>query len=114
MQKTIPVKENRLFRFLYARGKNAARKTMAVYALKNRQKTVNRLGITVSVKLGGAVQRNRIRRRLKETYRLSETRLKGGYDIVIVARHAALDAPFETLLKDFSLLVRELKLEADP
>jgi len=114
MKKTISLKENRLFRALYARGKSAARKTMAVYALKNRQKTVNHLGITVSVKLGGAVQRNRIRRRLKEAYRFNEAHLKGGYDIVIVARHAALEAPFETLLRDFTQLLRELGLNAEP
>lgn len=113
MQKTISITENRLFRALYARGRSAARRTMAVYVLKNRQNTVNRLGITVSVKLGGAVQRNRIRRRLREVYRSSETRIKSGYDIVVVARHTALEAPFETLLKDFSLLLRELNLEAD-
>lgn len=114
MEKTISIKENRLFRILYARGKNAARRTMAVYVLKNRQKTENRLGITVSVKLGGAVQRNRIRRRLKEVYRLNETRMKSGYDIVIVARHAADQVSFETLQKEFSQLSRELGLEAAP
>ena len=111
MQKTSSIKENRLFRALYGRGRSAARKTMAVYALRNRQKTVNHLGITVSVKLGGAVQRNRIRRRLKETYRLNEARLKSGYDIVVVGRHAALSAPFETLQNDFAAIVRDLGLE---
>ena len=110
MEKTQSIKENRLFRALYSRGKSAARKTMAVYVLKNRQKTVNRLGITVSVKLGGAVQRNRIRRRLKEAYRLDEARLKSGYDIVVVGRHAALTAPFETLRGDFAAIVRELRI----
>jgi ribonuclease P protein component len=111
MPKTLSIKENRLFRAAYARGRSAARKTMAVYVLKDRCKTVNRLGITVSVKLGGAVQRNRIRRRLKETYRLCETRLSGGHDIVIVGRHAALTAPFETLQADFASIARELRLE---
>lgn len=113
MQKTLSLKENRLFRALYARGKSSARKTMAVYVFKNRLKTVNRLGITVSVKLGGAVERNRIRRRLKEAYRLYETRLKSGYDIVIVGRHAALNAPFEDLCADLAAVVRSLRLEEE-
>ena len=108
MQKTLSLKENRLFRALYARGKSSARKTMAVYVFKNRLKTVNRLGITVSVKLGGAVERNRIRRR-----RLYETRLKSGYDIVIVGRHAALNAPFEDLCADLAAVVRSLRLEEE-
>jgi len=110
MNKTVPIKENRLFRALYARGKSASAKSMAVYVLKNRQKTVNRLGLTVSVKLGGAVVRNRIRRRLREVYRLHEHQLKEGFDIVIVARHRAYDAPFSQLENDWLRVAECLSL----
>jgi ribonuclease P protein component len=60
-------------------------------------KEQNRLGITVSTKLGGAVQRNRIRRRLKEVYRLSEHTVHSGYSIVIVARHGSRFAAWNEL-----------------
>ena len=57
-----------------------------------------------------AVVRNRARRRLREVYRLNETRLKSGYDIVIVARHAAATAPFDQLQADFLALCAQLSL----
>jgi len=62
---------------------------VAVYFRKNRL-NVNRLGITASKKIGGAVQRNRARRIIKEAYRLTEPRLNKGFDIVIVARKKAV------------------------
>ena len=108
MEKTLSLKENHLFRALYHRGKSAARKSMVMYVMKRRNQPVNHLGITVSVKLGCAVERNRARRRIRETYRLNETRLKSGFDIVIVARKPAVDGPFELLQKDFLLLCEQL------
>lgn len=49
------------------------------------------LGLTVSKKIGNAVTRNRIRRRMREAYRLNEAGFKSGFDIVIVARHEVLN-----------------------
>ena len=69
---------------------------MAVYIRKNGTQE-NRLGITVSTKFGGAVKRNRIRRRLKEVYRLNEHTLQSGYDIVIVARMSSQNAKWSEI-----------------
>ena len=110
MQNTVSIKQNPLFRACYAHGKTAARKTMAVYVLKSRQKTINQLGITVSVKMGSAVVRNRFRRRLREAYRLAEPRIKPGHNIVIVARHSGIDAPFSVLQRDLDALLDKLGL----
>lgn len=110
MQNTVSIKQNPLFRACYGHGKTAARKTMAVYVLRSRQKTINQLGITVSVKLGTAVVRNRLRRRLREAYRLAEPRISTGYSIVIVARRGGIDAPFALLQRDLDLLLKQLGL----
>ena len=110
MEKTLSLKENHLFRALYHRGKSAARKSMVMYVMKRRNQPVNHLGITVSVKLGCAVERNRARRRIRETYRLNETRFKSGFDIVIVARKPAVDGPFGLLQRDFDILAKQLGL----
>lgn len=110
MKNTRSIKENHVFHALYARGKSAACRTMVLYARKHRDGAVNQLGITVSVKLGCAAERNRIRRRLKEAYRLNETRLKSGFDIVIVGRRAALTAPFDQLERDLLRLCGQLSL----
>ncbi len=100
MEKTLSLNENFRFRALYHRGKSSGMKTLVVYALKGRGGNINRLGITVSKKLGKAVTRNRIRRRLKEAYRLSEGCVKPGYDIVIVGRASAESADFQTVSRD--------------
>jgi ribonuclease P protein component len=61
-----------------------------------------RVGFTVSKKVGGAVERNRVRRRLREVVRLSAAeRLRLGADYVLIGRRAALELPFEQLIADF-------------
>ena len=71
---------------------------------------MNRLGLTVSTKIGKAVQRNRIRRRLKEIYRLNEDKFLTGYDIVIVARSKSRMALYSELEADILSLSRRLGL----
>ena len=85
MKLTTSLKLNHEFRRLYKKGKSAASQYVVMYSVKN-SNMINRLGITVSKKIGSAVHRNRVRRRLKEIYRLNETKLNAGYDIIIVAR----------------------------
>lgn len=67
-----------------------------VYCRRNRL-GVNRLGYTVSTKLGHAVVRNRVRRRLREVVRLNSSALTQGWDIILVARSRAVAAPFARL-----------------
>ena len=85
MKRSVTLKENHEFRRLYNKGASAVSGSMVIYCRKNRMDH-NRLGITVSVKLGHAVVRNRARRRLREVYRLNSGALRQGYDFVIVAR----------------------------
>ena len=68
------------------------------------------MGITVSTKLGKAVVRNRIKRRLREVYRLSLPHLKPGYDVVLVGRSRALDLPFSRLLETFQKSCKKLSI----
>ena len=84
MKKTVSLKENHLFRRAYNRGKSAADSRLVLYVRGNGQKG-NRLGFTVSTKVGCAVVRNRVRRRLREIYRLHEGQVLGGRDVVVVA-----------------------------
>ena len=89
MLHTVSLKENHVFRRLYHRGATAGNRLLVVYCLRNGTGH-SRLGLTVSAKLGHAVERNRMRRRLREVYRLHEAELLPGYDIVIVACHKQL------------------------
>ena len=94
MKNTIPLTENHMFRRLYKTGKCTVTPYIAVYFQKNRL-GVSRLGITATKKIGKAVQRNRVRRIIREAYRLSEDSLPVGRDIVIVARKRAVGAKMQ-------------------
>lgn len=109
MDHTIVLKSNRDFRRTYRRGKTCAAPTIALYCRRNGTEQ-NRLGITTGTKVGKAVVRNRIRRRIRAIYRLHETELKAGYDIVVVARVRAADAAYAQLEKDFLKLAGKMDL----
>jgi ribonuclease P protein component len=67
----------------------------------------SRLGLSVSKKVGTAVKRNRVRRRLKQIFRTSLTRLPGELDLVVSARPAAAEASFEELSEEFLRCLRK-------
>lgn len=93
MDTRCTLKKNSDFRRLYAKGKSAVNPYMVLYCRRN-SLGVNRLGYTVSTKLGHAVVRNRVRRRLREIYRLNSPAMKTGYDIVVVARSRCVNARY--------------------
>jgi len=95
MKFSSSLKKNHIFRKLYS-SKGVANSYLVLYARPNRSQ-FNRVGITVSKKLGHAVVRNRTRRRIREVYRLNEERFAPGWDIVVVARTRAVDADFGKL-----------------
>ena len=109
MEFTTPLKLNHIFRRLYAKGDSAVGNFLVVYARKNGL-AINRLGLTTGKKLGKAVERNRARRRLRETYRLNESKLKAGYDIVLVARGRCVEGDFSALQANFLKLCKKLEL----
>ena len=109
MKTAVTLKKNHEFRRLYQKGRSAGDRSMGLYCRKNTLGH-NRLGITVSVKLGGAVVRNRARRRLREVYRLSAPRLVQGWDIVLVARTRCLSADFTELTAAYLRLAGKLGL----
>lgn len=110
MDSRCTLKKNSDFRRLYSRGKNAVDAHVVVYCRRNGLDH-NRLGYTVSTKLGGAVTRNRVRRRLREVYRLDQDKLKKGYDIVVVARTRAIEADFKKLEAGFMKACDKLGLK---
>ena len=109
MQFSKALKLNHVFRRLYQKGNSCGNRYLVLYARPNGSRE-NRVGLTVSAKLGHAVCRNRIRRRLREIYRLHEAEFLPGYDLVIVARSAAVDAPYRKLENAFLSLMRKLCL----
>jgi len=109
MKHTVALKQNHEFRRLYNKGKSAASPFFAVYCRKT-GRPYSRLGLTTGVKLGNAVKRNRVRRRMRELYRTNEQKLRPGYDIVIVARSRAIFARYSDLENSFLRLMKKLEL----
>ena len=104
-----PLKENYMFRRLYNRGTSAANAYLVLYVRRNGSEK-NRVGITVSGKLGHAVERNLIRRRLREIYRINESRFAPGWDLVVVARTRAMTAEFSKLQRAYLSLAGKLNI----
>ena len=107
MKFTETLKQNREFHRLYSKGKSAVTPYLVVYA-RHAKREQNRIGFTVSTKLGHAVVRNRVRRRLREAYRLHEAEFAPGTELVIVARTRAAAASYAEL--EHSLLSAAGKL----
>ena len=105
MKFSSSLKLNHIFQRLY-RTSGQANGYLVLYARRNRTAT-NRVGITVSKELGKANVRNRIRRRLREVYRLNEDKFQPGWDIVVVARTRAIHAPFDTLTENYLALAKK-------
>lgn len=109
VKRATTVKENYEFRRIYAKGKSGVSSCLVVYCRPNKRDH-NRLGVTVSAKLGHAVVRNRIRRRLREIYRLSQPKMKQGFDIILVARSRAVTATYQDLERAYFRMCEKLDL----
>jgi ribonuclease P protein component len=88
------LKKNAEFRVVYRKGKSFSNNLLVLYIYKNK-KDFNRLGIVVSKKVGKSVIRNRIKRLIKESFRLNCCDLKTGYDLIFIARNASNDKKFK-------------------
>lgn len=109
MKKTTALKLNKDFKRLYYKGKSIACGYVVVYVQKNGLSS-NRLGLTCGKSIGKAVIRNRIKRLMRESYRLCEDRVKPGYDIVLVARMRAVGKSLDVIFRDIRYAFYKLEL----
>jgi len=111
MEFTESLKKNYEFRRLYNKGKSAATPYVVVY-VKRTSRDTNRLGITVSNKIGKAVVRNKVRRRLKESMRalLQENTSHVHANMIFVARTPIVQASYSQIKKDMKYLMKKAGL----
>lgn len=109
MDPAVTVKENYEFRRIYRKGKSAVSPQLVIYCQRNRRGH-SRLGVSVSTKLGCAVVRNRVRRRIREIYRLNKAKMLPGYDLIVVARVRAVETDYQKLDRTYLRLLEHLDL----
>mgnify|MGYP002563289711 CR=1 FL=1 len=94
------LRKNTEFRLVYRRGKSYANKLLVLYVFNNKKnineenELYNKVGISVSKKVGNSIVRHRVTRVIREVMRLHWGEIKSGYDIVIVARPSAKDSDY--------------------
>lgn len=96
MQFSESLKKNRDFQLTYKKGKSYANRYLVMYVRENGT-SGNRLGLSVSKKVGNSVVRHRVTRLLRESYRLQEEHFRRGYDIIIIARASAKDKSYQEI-----------------
>lgn len=101
--------KNLEFRNVYDHGRSAADRFLVLFATENGL-DCNRLGISVSKKNGNSVVRSRLKRIIKEAYRLQQDQLRQGYDLVWIARNPARDVKSTTLEASVIALAGKLKV----
>ncbi|MGN0255128.1 MAG: ribonuclease P protein component [Chordicoccus sp.] len=109
------IKKNEDFSRVYREGRSCADRRLVMYILSSaagdeNEVPANRLGISVSKKVGNSVVRHRVKRRLKEIARLNEDGVKKGYDIVIIARNAAASSEYDELEQSYLRLLTKMHL----
>lgn len=106
-------KEERLqtsadFKFVFTKGKSFANQFLIIYVLK--KGAGRRIGFVVSKKIGKAVVRNRVRRRLREIYRINKYKFKSGIELVVIARPGIIELDFEGIKRYFFALCQRAKV----
>ena len=96
MEYSGSLKKNRNFQTVYKIGRSCANKYLVMYVTENHTDR-NRLGISVSKKVGNSIVRHRLTRLLRESYRLQEDRFQRGWDIVVIARAGAKGRTYQEI-----------------
>ena len=118
MQFSESLKRNCDFQNVYRNGKSYANKYLVMYVLENDNRK-NRIGISVSKKVGNSVVRHRITRLIRESYRLHENIFNSGLDIVVIARNSASAITYQETesallhLAKLHHIINMMKLEAE-
>lgn len=107
MKKKFRIKKNKDFQIVFKQGKSFANRQFIIYVLKKNEQSAFRIGLSVSKKIGNSVMRNRIKRRIRQSFFELKDFIKVENDYVIIARKPAAEMEFHEIK---SSLIHLLKL----
>ena len=109
LSKQFRLKKKYQFNYVYRVGKSLGGKLMVIYYTTSKN-TVIKVGISVNKKIGHAVVRNRTKRRIREAVYPNLTKLKTNFNLVIIAKNAIVDAPFNAIESELKYLLKKANL----
>ncbi|MDU2065479.1 MAG: ribonuclease P protein component [Sporomusaceae bacterium] len=112
LKKAHLLRKNKEFQFVYRCGKSVANRFAVLYVMKN-SSVDRRAGFVTGKRLGGAVVRNRVKRLFKEAYRLNQSKLKHGFDLIVIGRGPVVGQGQATVTKAFLDLCKRAKILLD-
>lgn len=98
MEKKHRIRKNMEFKKVYKIGKNYWNRNLVLYVSKNNLDNT-RIGFTLTKKIGNAVTRNKVRRKMKEICRLNFNNIKEGYDLIFIAKKSTVNLSYDELEK---------------
>ena len=104
------LKKNKEFKKVYNNGKSYVSRNLVLYVLQTPEKDFNKYGLSVSKKVGNAVVRNKLKRRMREIIREFEKKDFKAYDIVFIARNPAAKLDYQELRRDIKKLFKKANL----
>jgi len=104
------IKKNYLFRKVYSKGRYYAETCLVLYVLKNDEDTTNKVGYSVSKKIGNSVKRNRVKRLMRENFRKISDKIKPGYLIVFTARPKSSEASYYDIEREMINAMKRARL----
>jgi ribonuclease P protein component len=113
MKQTQPLRMNYEFSRVYQKGRYLSGRHVVLHYLRRNGK-INRLGVTASSKITGSVKRNRLKRLLRESYRLIESDVLTGYDLILVGRESQEQPNLHLLQPEVRHLIRRAGLQRQP
>ena len=102
------IRDKAEFQTVYHHGRSYANRYMVLYVYRNEE--LDKVGFAAGKKLGNAVIRNRVKRLLRESYRLSQNRIRGGYALLLIGRKASVEAGCAEVRDAFCQLCRRAEI----
>lgn len=109
LNRMFRIRKSKDYQHTYRNGLKIPGKYLIAYISAN-DMSKNRFGIVASKKVGNAVKRNKVKRRLRAIARESQGQIRQGYDIIIIARHSMVEADYNRIEKDFYTVMKKARL----